>query len=856
MKKIICIVLAAILLMTCLSLVSCGGNISLIKNGTAQFKVVYASADSKNARSAANSLVKDLKALGVSVDNPVTDNDITEVSDCEIIFGASVKNRSDDCYVDLESLGEYGYVIKAVGSKIVIAAGCADAYASAIAKFKSAYLGVGEDTTTLNNASVSSSLFDEFVALHDITSFTIGGVSIDEFAFAYDYGTNSAIAKECPNLDKFIKQINVAIGLEIPTSVKLSALDSSAEHKFIVRYVSDAGTKGFRAYEDDGDFIVECSYWNAFDKTLSKFLNEYLFDKKGEVKLESDFLYEHDVTVVRYSEFGAKGDGVTNDIEAIVATHDYANKCGQKVLSDGRVTYYISNTNRGTTKKPSIISATIKTDTDFGNATFYIDDYWGTDVNGKNEAYACKNSHIFYIMSDYEPIVLDADKITELGGGTMPSVPAYSTSIPWLKDVLPADAMLLLRNDDKKDYIRFGGNSNDGSGRAEVILVDSEGNVDPTTPITFDFDKFTSITIYRTDDKPITVEGGKFITESNRVCIDTNYQNKCNYWRRGIGFQRSNATITGIDHKMVDEPQQAATKEEDNFSQAYPYNWINIEYLYNSTLKDSVLTGHRVYREDERGRSGSITDMGTYDFSVQYTVGVTIKGVTQQSSTPIHDGSFWGITGSNWTRNITFDSCKLSRFDAHCGFWNADIIDCELGTIINVIGGGQLNIIRTKRYTGDAFITLRGDYGATFQGDILIQDCEFMAVQAYKSQEGNAYDEALRVSTGYVIKANQIPSNGIYQPGTQFERNYFTHDFGYDCYMPENIVLDNFVSGARKTYMFSNLYNGLFDKQNSTDRVYALTKSVVYRNMSAVFPIVSNTTTYSRVASIPQILEK
>ena len=849
MKKLLCIALSVILLLACLSLVSCGGELSLIKGGAAQFKVVYASTEGKTVRAAANSLVKDLKALGVSVEDAVTDSDITEVTDCEIIIGSTVKNRSNDCLVDAEALGEFGYVIKAVGSKVVIAGGSADALDNALEKFKTAYLGITEDTTKLTKAGVSKDLYDEFISIYSLTSFTIDGVSITDFTFSYDYGTSSAIAAECPNLNKYVKQINEAMGYEIPNAVKLSTLDSSVEHKFVLKYVSNAGSKGFRAYADNGDFIVECSYWNAFDKTFSKFLNETLLSKKGNVALDDDFKYEYDVTVAKYSDFGAKADGVTNDIDAIVATHEYANKCGQKVITDGRVTYYIGNTNKGTAKNPRVISATIKTDVDFGNATFYIDD----QCDG---AYSCRKSHIFYIEGDYDPIKLDAEKIIELGGGTMPSVPAYSTSIPWLKGELPAGAMLLLRNDDKKDYIRFGGNYNSGSGRAEVILVDADGNVDPTTPITFDFDKFTSITIYRTDEKPITVEGGYFISKNNKVGPETNYENKCDYWARGFGVQRSNVTVRDLDHKMVGEPTQAASKEVDSFNQAYPYGWIDIAYGYNMTLLDCDLTGHRVYREDERDRSGSITDMGTYDFSIKYTIGTTIKGVTQ-SATPIHDGSFWGIMGSNWSRNITFDSCKLSRFDAHCGFWNADIIDCELGAILNVIGGGKLNIVRTKRYTGDSFITLRGDYGATFQGEIYLEDCELLALQAYTSASGGSYDANNKLTTAYVIKANQIPSNGIYKPGTEYEQNFFTWDFGYECYMPTRIILDNFKSNANKTYVFNNsFYNQLFIAQSNSDRIYHITEEIIYRNMTSVLPLTSAPNTYTKIAAIKQTKER
>ena len=69
--------------------------------------------------------------------------------------------------------------------------------------------------------------------------------------------------------------------------------------------------------------------------------------------------------VVRYSQFGAKGDGETDDIDAIVQAHEFANEHGLPVRADDGATYYISGRNR---------TALIQTDIDFGTAAFLIDD--------------------------------------------------------------------------------------------------------------------------------------------------------------------------------------------------------------------------------------------------------------------------------------------------------------------------------------------------------------------------------------------------------------------------------------------------------------------------------------------------
>jgi hypothetical protein len=63
--------------------------------------------------------------------------------------------------------------------------------------------------------------------------------------------------------------------------------------------------------------------------------------------------------LVRYSDFGAKGDGKTDDIEAIAAAHAFANQQGLPVKADEGATYYIGGKNR---------TAVIRTNTDFCKA--------------------------------------------------------------------------------------------------------------------------------------------------------------------------------------------------------------------------------------------------------------------------------------------------------------------------------------------------------------------------------------------------------------------------------------------------------------------------------------------------------
>ena len=66
-----------------------------------------------------------------------------------------------------------------------------------------------------------------------------------------------------------------------------------------------------------------------------------------------------------YEQFGAKGDGITDDFNAIIATHNEANKRDLPVKANDNGIYYIG---------PTIATAIVQTNVDFGKAKFIIDD--------------------------------------------------------------------------------------------------------------------------------------------------------------------------------------------------------------------------------------------------------------------------------------------------------------------------------------------------------------------------------------------------------------------------------------------------------------------------------------------------
>ena len=89
--------------------------------------------------------------------------------------------------------------------------------------------------------------------------------------------------------------------------------------------------------------------------------------KVGDITFESDFEYTKTVSKVYYDEFGAVGDGVTCDFDAIYNAHVFANNSGQKVYGKTGATYFIS-------PEKFLRSIPVRTDVDFCGATFIVDD--------------------------------------------------------------------------------------------------------------------------------------------------------------------------------------------------------------------------------------------------------------------------------------------------------------------------------------------------------------------------------------------------------------------------------------------------------------------------------------------------
>jgi hypothetical protein len=462
--------------------------------------------------------------------------------------------------------------------------------------------------------------------------------------------------------------------------------------------------------------------------------------------------------LVRYSDFGARGDGKTDDIDAIAAAHAFANQHGLSVKADEGATYYISGKNR---------TAVIRTDTDFGTAAFFIDD---TEVQNRN-------AHVFLVSSGLQSFKLEG-------------ISSLKRNQKKIGVSLPGTCLVTVTNSRVKRYIRFGPNQNNGSSQTDIFIADKDGHVDMDTPIIWDFDQITDITALPIDETTLTINGGRFTTIANSA------ESKYTYYSRGIAVRRSNVLVQGLEHRVTGEGEHGA-----------PYGgFINVGDCAYVTVRNTILTGRKMYQTI--GSAGVTVSMGTYDISLNRVFNVSFVNCSQTND--INDSRYWGIMGSNYCKNLVYDSCTFSRFDAHMGVANATIRNSTLGHQgINAIGSGTFTVEKSTIY-GRNLINLRSDYGSTWQGELVIRNCTFVP------------------AGGKPISASLI--GGSYSG---------QHDFGYTCYMPERITIENLhiddskhPEEYRGPAIFANFNPKMTDDSFVEKFPYVRTREVILRNVT------------------------
>ncbi len=752
--------------------------IKLIENGTASFQVVISYTKYISIRSEFTALQSKLSAKGIdlAVANDVADGE----RELEILVG-EIENRDEKYRYDYHKLGPDGTAVKLIDGKIIIAGGSSTSLMKAVEKFiEDHFDGDGLDNVTFDSSYCHETLHDP--DSYKWSSLAIAGNDIKDYVICADTSARFEDNEETVRVAAESLQSTVYnnCGVWLPILDTSDADTVIPEHAIVFEIDAAARDQGgFTASISGKKLVFSTSFPAKLKSSLDSFVNTKLRLEKGDVDLSAAKVngYKLDLIYITYEEFGAKGDGRNNDFYAIYDAHTYANKYGHKVRAKDSATYYISET------RDRVIE--VYTDVEWGSAKFIIDDT-KIDPASKHLTRA-----IFYIGSDHGKISSINGYNPELAAEILAAIKENGIKRDTANiGYAPGRPMVIVPyNSNHKVYIRYGANASSGADQHELILVDKDGNIDPTTPLLLDYTEITDVEARYADDTPITVSGGHFTTIANQA--PSVYQ----YWARGISVVRSNTTVRGFVHDIIGEKDETGA----------PYGgFINVYDMANNILVENcTFRAHKRYHQetawDAAGNATAFgTQMGTYDISITLANNIYFKNCKQSNfydangkpSDTWYDSETgeagldnrgynarcWGVMASNYAKNITYDGCELNRMDAHAGAYNVTLLNSKT-LYIELTGGGTARIEGSTVYNS-SLVNLREDYGSTWAGKVYVKNSIIETSSDYT----------------YVVTGK-----------------WYNHDFGYDCTVPE-VYVDTLTvrGGSGMTYIY-----GSFGLENS-----------------------------------------
>ena len=567
---------------------------------------------------------------------------------------------------------------------------------------------------------------------------------------------------------------------------------------------------------------------------------------------------------ITYDLFGAKGDGNSNDYKAIKAAHDYANDLYVKT-GIMRTVYSCSSSNcsakrynLGSSQGNGPIS--VVTNVDWRKANFVVDDFVDTNSDGVNEVSVTDS--LFAVISPLSVfsegslnyLSFDSSFLTELSNndvinsnitnlsvlidalynGRVNKSDFYNSNINLINKYFNSSQRWALEiTNSNKMFIRKGVNENQGSDQSEIIIIDSKTG-DVLTEINWNYDDITRIRIWPISDNKISVGNGSFTTHTfNEVYYSDSDGNavKNSYVQRNIYVSFSgNVELHDINH-YLNENTHAYTNKYQNVSNGnYYYGFVR---LYNSAyveMNDIYLVPHTPARIVSNNIIGSGSN-GTYDLIIDNSVNVFIDNMNYSCNIYNTDGTTlnwntcyknniineekWGIMGSNSTKNLFITNSKLNRIDAHRGTRNLHVADTTIGVgnglkSMTLIGNGYFYGENLKIDSANHLLDLRSDYGATWDGTIVLNNIDFIV--------------------------NKDSTN----PAVVYAINDENWNFGYNSYFPNLYInglnIDTTTKGASNvsyvTFLqLSNLFsngNSTIDRSNSRNLYYF--KDNIYLN--------------------------
>ena len=459
---------------------------------------------------------------------------------------------------------------------------------------------------------------------------------------------------------------------------------------------------------------------------------------------------------VSYEDFGAVGDGVTDDFTAIYRAHEYANEHKLPVKATPGKTYYIFDTTLGT--GDTAYAAVIKTDVDWQGANFIIDDRKLSRVTGDYRHLAAKQ--IFLIEPEEEHKMFkieDEETLSKIEAqGINRKTARIDLGIDWNGPV-----MIVPYSSAHRVFRRCGYSPFAGAAMHELIVLKADGTVDPETPIMFDYGKLDYIEVYRLDESSaITIENGVFTTLESKVNHmldkgDGTRGYKGSYIMRGLCVSRSYTTVKNVKH--IVKVGFTLRDRLTGVGEGSPYHgFFRAANANRVTFKDCVMPGRSAY---------GVTHHSSYNFGAVCVNKIVLENCFQpnfwvtvdpetfevkdatvyapgevgnaKKASPdaiaamgsVYSGNArkmltWGIGGTNYCKNMEYINSTLSRFDAHAGLYHGKIINCNIsGMELTGVGDFIFKDSAWHPYSPRTpMLYLRADYGYHWDGDILVQN--------------------------------------------------------------------------------------------------------------------------------------
>ena len=670
------------------------GELILFKNGAPTFQFVVGT-DVITKKGTVEDLAATLTSLGSGAEiKTVAQGEAAQ--EVEILVG-TVTNRGEQYNINKYSYGMKGYAVKQIGTKIIVTGGSDEMIIKALDYLKTTVFGLKKNNQPfVDFAMKADANYDKPQTGYKTTNINVDGVSISEYVI-YCSRTDSTASEIAKKIRASLYE-NVGIWLEIvnkePTEKAIKLITAK----------NDGEGDGYTALVDDsGNIILECEFDYKFEEAaISTFEKKITKTNNKTVTLnKSKVIDTKDLRNIYYKDFGAKGNDDLCDFNAIKEAHKIANQYGHTVNAEPGVIYNIGKN----TGKESIV---VQTNTNWNGCKFIIDD---KGLERENSEYYVS---IFSISSS----VSSSNK--DYTGDNVPISSIYvgATNIGFKPGF---EAIVYVENSNVLQFVRTGGGQNNDPGKPqqEVVRVDADGNIDPTTPIQWDYSVVTRVKVVRIDDAPITVSGGAegVYTTFTTLFNGSSYRERDSYLSRNIRVTRSNVTVTNFVHVI---------EGEDGCQSGQPYDGFTCtDYAYNVTWQGLTLQRYKTWNNTVSGSQVA----RSYEVRAGHCVNLTYKDCTQSNFFHEPNGGTRGngMMGTNYCRNITLDGCKFNTFDAHCGVYNASVINSTVA-YISLIGQGTFTLQGTTVYatrvdTNESrVIELRPDYGSSFNGTLIVKD--------------------------------------------------------------------------------------------------------------------------------------